>query len=680
MPRPRVVAPNAIAQRSSGGQAAKEAAPAPQVPKPEEPSAEKGRAPQPKAADAVAGKKEKLSEAERLAALEREIKAEQKRLEELQAEKEKLEAGEYKKSQEEFNRVDEQLKKKRAQLQELKNAGKTDDALEADVKALEMKRKVALDRFQLAVEALKTLQERIAALEQKIQLDQQAVEKLKGKPPEKGEGAAAPVQPPGKESPANGVPAPAPANGALLPVAPNGGAAPAGPTPPIVEKVATKEVLEARKKAEEKGEAAKVAQEEVQSIAARIENLQKQIELEWQELDLARRQADIADALFTELETKLEQADTAQERQQLRQELNQFFKLRAEAKKRSRGAVDRVRELETELRSLRRQESQARREAEQRAREAEAALAEAQRLESPFAIQNLLRWLTSSGIRVLGTVLGMIVLIRLAKVLSRRLAELAGRGAGRGSRQERENRAHTLAAVFQNAAKVAIIAAGSLMILQEVGVNIGLLLGGAAVVGLGVAFGAQNLIRDYFSGFMILLENQYTLNDVVRIGEIAGQVERITLRVTVLRDLQGVVHFIPNGQIASVSNLTHGWSRAVFDIAVAYKEDVDRVMSVLIDLGQELRKNPAFGPLILEDLTMLGVDEFGDSAVVIKFYIKTRPFQQWTVKREMLRRIKKRFDELGIEMPFPQRTVHHCYDGAAQPSEPAAMQGGGSSA
>src|SRR5262249_44138375 len=133
-------------------------------------------------------------------------------------------------------------------------------------------------------------------------------------------------------------------------------------------------------------------------------------------------------------------------------------------------------------------------------------------------------------------------------------------------------------------------------------------------------------------------------------------------RTTVLRDLEGVVHFIPHGTITTVSNLTHGWSRALFDVGIAYKEDVDRVMQLLLDMGREIRQDPAFGPLILDDPEMLGVDDLADSAVVIKFFLKTKPLQQWTVKREMLRRIKNRFDALGIEIPFPHQTVYHRYE------------------
>jgi small conductance mechanosensitive channel len=158
---------------------------------------------------------------------------------------------------------------------------------------------------------------------------------------------------------------------------------------------------------------------------------------------------------------------------------------------------------------------------------------------------------------------------------------------------------------------------------------------------------------------MILLESQYGLNDVIKVGELSGVVERITLRITVLRGLDGTVHFIPNGQINSVSNMTHGWSRALFNIGVAYKENVDHVMKILMELGKELRRDAQFRYVILDDPEMLGVDHFGDSAVEIKFFIKTRPLKQWAVKRELLRRIKLKFDELGIEIPFPHRTVFH---------------------
>lgn len=276
-----------------------------------------------------------------------------------------------------------------------------------------------------------------------------------------------------------------------------------------------------------------------------------------------------------------------------------------------------------------------------------------------LSLSNLWRWFVIRGPRVLGILVGLLALLWAVRLAEGRIVRLLTGRADHGSLEDRENRAKTLVGVFHSVTTLVICAGGALMLLTEVGVNIVPLMGGAAVVGLAVAFGAENLIRDYFYGFMILLENQYTVNDVVKLGDLSGQVERITLRLTVLRGLDGTAHFIPNGQITSLSNLTHGWSRALFDVGIAYKEDVDQVMAILMDLGRELRRDPMFAGLILDDPEMLGVDSLADSAVVIKFLIKTRPLKQWTVKREMLRRIKRRFDELGIEIPFPHRTIYH---------------------
>jgi small conductance mechanosensitive channel len=206
--------------------------------------------------------------------------------------------------------------------------------------------------------------------------------------------------------------------------------------------------------------------------------------------------------------------------------------------------------------------------------------------------------------------------------------------------------------VFRYVTGVFILGGGLVMLLDEAGVPIVPLMGGAAVVGLAVAFGAQNLIKDYFSGFMLLMEDQYGVNDVVRIGDTAGTVEQISLRVTVLRDLEGVRHFIPHGSITRVSNLTHTWSRAFFKIPVGCSVDVDRAMRLLMELARDLRSDPIYGGFILEEPEMLGVDAFDSSGMLIKFYLKTRPLRQWTIKREMLRRIKKRFDIEGIESPF----------------------------
>ncbi len=196
------------------------------------------------------------------------------------------------------------------------------------------------------------------------------------------------------------------------------------------------------------------------------------------------------------------------------------------------------------------------------------------------------------------------------------------------------------------------------IILENLGFSMAPLLAGAGIVGLAFGFGGQYLIRDVINGIFILVEGQYHVNDVIKVGELAGLVENINLRVTRLRDLEGRVIYIPNGEIKSVINFTKEWSRALFNLGVAYKEDADHVMDVIKSVGKEMREHEYFGRLILDDLQMLGVDDFASSQVTIKFFIKTLPIKQWEVAREFRRRLKKRFNEEGIEIPFPHRTIY----------------------
>ena len=205
---------------------------------------------------------------------------------------------------------------------------------------------------------------------------------------------------------------------------------------------------------------------------------------------------------------------------------------------------------------------------------------------------------------------------------------------------------------------VAIAVFGLYMLLENFGINVAPLLAGAGIVGLAFGFGGQYLIRDVINGVFILLEGQYRINDVVKIGEFGGLVEGLNLRHTNLRDLEGRVIYIPNGEIKTVVNFTQDYANAVLEIGVAYKEKVDQVMTVIKELGAEMRNDDYFKKLILEDLEMLGVDSFGESQVTIKFRIKTLPIKQWEVAREFRRRLKNRFDELGIEIPFPHRTLY----------------------
>ena len=628
-----------------------------------------------------------LSEAEQIAQLERTIAADRKELAKLQAERNDPD-GEYARAEAEFRKLDDTLEQHQKALKALRAGGRRAEAKakEAEIAALRKTWKLLKDRFDIEIDERKTLVEQIATLEQKIRRDSDALAKLTGP------AAADPPSDPGVEKPAEpataGSPAsPAPATPPGLPPLPAEpspatkaapAAAPARDNPAEGKKPASAELLKAEQDAQTKARASRRAEQEARSITERLETLDRDIALEKKLLETARKKhanaAEAEDTLNAEFRKRSQAGAPPQEIDDRVRRLRDAEQLAdaAEAEVKERSA--RLDDLQTERAALQAQQIQALKRAAQAHQQLEAAEATIKELENPFNPRNVLRWLFDHGPRLLAIVATMLVTLWLSRLFTRRVVRLMARGGlrggrERGTREEREARAHTLVGVFHNAMTIAVLVGGGLMLLQEAGIPIAPLLGGAAVFGLAVAFGAQNLIRDYFYGFVILVENQFKLNDVVKIGAVSGQVEGITLRMTVLRDGEGSVHFIPNGQITAVTNMTHGWSRAVFEIGVAYTEDVDRVMDVLVALGKELRQDPTFGPWVLDDPTMLGVDSLGDSAVVLKFYLKTRPLQQWAVKRELLRRIKNRFDVLGIEVPYPHRVVYHRHPPAPAASE-----------
>jgi moderate conductance mechanosensitive channel len=258
-------------------------------------------------------------------------------------------------------------------------------------------------------------------------------------------------------------------------------------------------------------------------------------------------------------------------------------------------------------------------------------------------------------LRVLLIVILTAVGLRTGRALVNRLqAVLTQREPG----SEGAKRAATLTRVIRSFVVVAVVAVGCLLVMGELGINLGPVLAAAGIGGLAIGFGAQTLVKDVISGFFLLLENQVRVGDVAVIGGTGGFVESITLRTITLRDMAGSVHIIPNGQVDKVTNMTRDFSFYVADIGVAYREDTDEVMPVIKAVGDELQKDPDFGPDILEPLEMIGVDKFDDSAVIIKCRIKTRPIKQWRVGREFNRRLKKAFDARGIEIPFPHRTIY----------------------
>jgi small conductance mechanosensitive channel len=628
---------------------------------------------------------EKLSDAERIMRLQRTVEEDEQRLGELNAKLNDPD-GEYVKAKTDFETLDKELEAKRKELRQLNEQGQADRAaaVQKDLADLEKRWQLAKDRFDLAIQERKTRQEQKVTLEEKIKRDREALNRLLSPPATQPatSGPApttTPAQVPGEApsdqttpaSPATATPSGAPAattaDGTQAPAA-----KPAGPAKPP-----SKELLKAEEEALARETEAQTAEEEVRDIEQRIADARAVLESVRKELQTARAQADNADERRRVLDEQIKKRSSEGAPQA---ELQELWRKKDEARQQYRNAkagvaqlAEQVDKSQENLDGLQAEHIQTLREAEEKRKAADKARGKVEEIKNPFTPRNLLQWAVDHGPRILGILLGMFVLLWLARVAEKRIVKILVGPATGHEAAERENRARTLASVFHNAANLVIIIGGIFMILDEVGVPIAPLLGGAAVIGLAVAFGAQNLVRDYFSGFMILLENQYGINDVIKVGDVGGLVERVTLRVTVLRGLDGTAHFIPNGQIDKVSNMTHGWSRALFEIGVAYKEDVDQVMQVLVKLGKELRADPTFRQLILDDPEMLGVDSFDDSAVVIKFFIKTRPLKQWTVKRAMLRRIKKKFDELGIEIPFPHRTVfvHHESGEAPVPQLPS---------
>lgn len=267
--------------------------------------------------------------------------------------------------------------------------------------------------------------------------------------------------------------------------------------------------------------------------------------------------------------------------------------------------------------------------------------------------------------------IGVILAISWAMLsLSRRLIPMLRRQLQKKTDDpEQFNRLETLGRVFRYAAAVVITLVTGMLVLSELGISIAPILASAGVIGIAIGFGAQSLIKDYFNGFFLLIENQIHQGDVVEVAGKGGLVEEITLRYIRLRDYEGNVHFVPNGAVSTVTNRSRGFAHAVIDIGVAYREDVEEVFQVMREVAAGMRRDEILGPLILDDLDLAGVDAWADSAVMIRARFKVRPLQQWTVKRAMLLRLKQAFDLAGIEIPFHHLTIYpgQAKDGGAPP-------------
>lgn len=234
---------------------------------------------------------------------------------------------------------------------------------------------------------------------------------------------------------------------------------------------------------------------------------------------------------------------------------------------------------------------------------------------------------------------------------------------------ERIKRLATLERVFRYVATVVITLVGTMLVLSEVGISIAPILATAGVLGIAIGFGAQSLVKDYFTGFFLLLENQVRVGDVVEVAGKSGLVEEMTLRYIRLRDYEGSVHYVPNGIVDSVTNRSRGFAYAVIDVGVAYREDLDEVYGVMREAAAALRADPELEARIVDDLEIAGVDNWADSAVVIRCRFKVMPLEQWGVRRAYLYRLKQAFDAAGIEIPYPHLTVYagQDKDGSAPP-------------
>lgn len=277
------------------------------------------------------------------------------------------------------------------------------------------------------------------------------------------------------------------------------------------------------------------------------------------------------------------------------------------------------------------------------------------------ALRVAANWVISDLPGLVIIVLLFFIALKMIKVFADKLRKaLIGRADKNSSidTDEATKRINTLIGIIYKTLSIVLLTVFAMLILQKVGVQIGPLLASVGILGLAIGFGAQELVRDYISGFFIILEDQVRTGDVAIINGTGGVVESIDLRTITLRDVSGTVHIFQNGKINTLSNMTKDWSAMIFDIGVAYKEDVDKVMAVIKQVGDDLKDDPEFGIDIIEPIEINGVNEFADSAVIIRARLKTRPIKQWAVGREFRRRIKIAFDLNNIEIPFPHTTVY----------------------
>lgn len=561
---------------------------------------------------------------------------------------------EFEKGAADFSKVDDQVVAEGKQSQESKDWLAARDHLDrvirrrsATARQLEtLRRKVALLDEVLATlsAAIPPSGEKMASL---------VADRSSAAPPKADVAGSPAPAPAGSPSPATAAPAASVMGAIGIPAA-----AVPGASAPVVavagEEDVDERVIEAKKEYGAKQEALKGMEREVGLIDRSIDVFERDIAGTQELLGAIRDEADAAQGEVNEAGKVLEAKKGANAPAE---EVKKAETDRFEAE-RKLGALraDEARQL-TRLRTSERVLGivrEARESAAKKVEKAEADAAAVQNkllfLQSPVAPHRVLRWLARKGPNVLGTVMAVVVIWLLVRLLGLRAVSGLVRRRGGGTDAEREGRAETLHRAFRSTAGGVFLVLGGLAVLEQAGVNVTVLFGGAAVFGAAVAFGAQSLIKDYFSGFMILVENQYSVGHTVKVGDVTGTVEDITLRVLVLRDLQGVAHFIPHSQVAKVSNMTYGWARVPVEVRVPTDADADEVMEALMEIGRGLQDDPRFRMQLIGRPEMLGIDSFGEGSMVIKLLVKTRPLSRWQIKRELLRRVKKAFDQQKIKL------------------------------
>jgi len=272
-------------------------------------------------------------------------------------------------------------------------------------------------------------------------------------------------------------------------------------------------------------------------------------------------------------------------------------------------------------------------------------------------------WLEMHWAQIVIIVIGTVIALVITRLVTRRIVSIYKR---RDTDREHQKRAETLGAIFNYVLTTVVLAVAVMLLLDIFGLQLGPLLAAAGVVGIAVGFGAQHLVQDFTNGFFMMLDNEVRIGDVIEAGGKLGTVEQFGLRQVVLRDIAGNVHFIPNSKIDIVTNMTMAYSYCLMDIGVAYRENVDEVGDIIRSVDEDLRRDEEYGPLISEPVEIMGLDQFADSALMIKIRIKVQPGRQWKIKRAFYARLKKAFDAAGIEIPFPHMTLYMGQDKQGQ--------------